>query len=88
MKIVEFTRTTKITYPVLVANTDGLDLMRKLGNTAGGLPYTALLDRQGRLAHRKLGVLKQAELENLLDGLLQTQSMGAAAPVPKREKLR
>ena len=40
--------------------------MRQLGNSAGGLPYTVVADRRGSLVHRKLGALKQADLETIL----------------------
>jgi hypothetical protein len=43
--------------------------MRRLGNSAGGLPYTVFLDREGRVAHRKLGALKGPDLEQILEGL-------------------
>ena len=51
---------------ILLAEADGLDLMRKLGNSGGGLPYTVVADRQGAIVHRKLGALKRAELEAVL----------------------
>ena len=66
VKVREFSATFKISYPVLLAEAEGLDLMRRVGNTGGGLPYTVITDRQGKLLHRKLGALKQDELEALL----------------------
>ncbi|HUK04122.1 MAG TPA: TlpA disulfide reductase family protein [Burkholderiales bacterium] len=71
-KVREFTASFKITYPILLAETDGLDLMRQLGNSGGGLPYTVVADRGGDLAHRKLGALKEAEL----DGFLRPLTIG------------
>jgi len=62
----QFAASFKISYPVLLAEADGLDLMRKLGNSAGGLPYTVVADRQGGIVHRKLGALKQADLDAVL----------------------
>jgi len=62
----QFAASFKISYPVLLAEADGLDLMRKLGNIAGGLPYTVVADRQGAIAHRKLGALKRDDLEGIL----------------------
>ena len=70
-KVREFSATFKISYPVLVAEADGLDLMRQLGNTGGGLPYTVIADREGSLVHRKLGALKEAELDGWLDALVK-----------------
>ena len=65
-KVREFAASFKISYPVLLAEAEGLDLMRRVGNTSGGLPYTVITDRQGSLVHRKLGALKQTELEGYL----------------------
>jgi len=69
-KIYEFSKTLGIRYPILVAGVEGLELMRKLGNVAGGLPFTVFLDRQGRLAYRKLGPIQALELEEQLAKLL------------------
>jgi hypothetical protein len=52
-----------------LAEANGLDLMRQLGNRAGGLPYTVIIDRQGSLKHRKLGAFKDAELDSVLGPL-------------------
>jgi thiol-disulfide isomerase/thioredoxin len=69
-KVREYAETVKITYPILVAGAGGLDLVRQLGNKAGGLPYTVFLDRRGEPGRSKLGALKQAELEGLLNQML------------------
>jgi thiol-disulfide isomerase/thioredoxin len=68
-KIVEFTATVPISYQILVAEANGIDLMRRLGNSSGGLPYTVVADRRGVLVHRKLGALKQADLDAILGPL-------------------
>ncbi len=68
-KVFEFTKTLPISYPVLIAEADGLDLMRQLGNSSGGLPYTVVADRRGTLVHRKLGALKQGDLDAILGPL-------------------
>jgi len=65
-KVREFSTALGITYPILLAEADGLELMRKLGNAAGGLPYTVFLDREGRPVEHKLGALKAAELDRIL----------------------
>jgi thiol-disulfide isomerase/thioredoxin len=68
-KVREFAASFNISYTVLLAEADGLDLMRQLGNSGGGLPYTVVADRQGALVHHKLGALKQAELDGFLGPL-------------------
>ena len=68
-KVREYAVNFKITYPILLADTDGLDLMRQLGNSAGGLPYSVFADPRGAIIQRKLGALKEAELEGFLASL-------------------
>lgn len=68
-KVREYAASSNISYPVLLAEADGLDLMRQLGNSAGGLPYTVIADRRGGVVHRKLGALKQPELNGFLEPL-------------------
>jgi len=68
-KVREFSASFSISYPILLAEANGLDLMRQLGNSAGGLPYTVIADRDGTPLHRKLGALKQAELDGFLGPL-------------------
>ena len=68
-KVSEFAASFKISYPVLIAGADGLDLMRSLGNTSGALPYTVVANRDGAVVHRQLGILRQPDLEALLESL-------------------
>lgn len=70
-KVSEFAADLKINYPILVSDGTGLDLIRKLGNTAGGLPYTVFLDRDGRTARTKLGILTKDELEAIVSDLIK-----------------
>ena len=57
-------------YPVLMAEREGLDLARAAGNRLGGLPFTVVIDRQGKAAHVELGVLDEHKLSPLLERLL------------------
>ncbi|MEJ2173353.1 MAG: TlpA disulfide reductase family protein [bacterium] len=66
----EFAAKYLISYPVLIAEAGGLDLIRKLGNTAGALPFTVTLDRQGEILSRKLGILRRGEIEPKIKALL------------------
>jgi thiol-disulfide isomerase/thioredoxin len=71
-KVVEYAASFKISYPILVTGAEGISLMRTLGNSSGGLPYTVVADRQGTPIHRKLGALKQAELDEILQPLVRS----------------
>lgn len=50
-------------FPVALAGAGGVTLTRSLGNVQGGLPFTLLLDRQGRAQHRKIGELSEQDLQ-------------------------
>ena len=66
VKVASVVKELEILYPVLLAEHGGIELMRGLGNTAGGLPFTVILDRNGKLVYRKLGQIVEAELEGRL----------------------
>jgi len=68
-KVAEFAANYKIPYPILLAEANGLDLMRELGNRAGGLPYTVFLDPEGNVAERKLGALSAVAIPKILDAM-------------------
>lgn len=59
-----------INYPSLVAVTGGGELMRQHGNAAGGLPFTAFFDRNGKLADIQLGLLSGATINEIIAPLL------------------
>jgi thiol-disulfide isomerase/thioredoxin len=59
-----------ISYPVLVAELQIIDITRRLGNRAGGLPFTVVLNREGHLVATHLGLLTEAQLERLITPLL------------------
>ena len=64
-----FTHKVHVSYPLLVAGHDGIQLMRDLGNQAGGLPFTVVFDAKGRQIDRVLGQIKPAQLERVIRGL-------------------
>jgi len=72
VKVRQFSTSFDISYPILLAGADGLDLMRRLGNSSGGLPYTVIANREGAVVHRKLGALKVGELDGLLESFVRT----------------
>lgn len=60
-----------IPYAVLIGDARALDVIRDLGNTAGALPYTVVLDRSGAVASRRLGAYKPGELDEVLASILR-----------------
>jgi peroxiredoxin len=59
-----------ITLPLLVAGAGGSELGRQLGNQAGALPYTILIDRKGRIVQSRMGQVDAAQLRLWLDAQL------------------
>jgi thiol-disulfide isomerase/thioredoxin len=70
-KIRQFVANIGVRYEILVADVQAIDLVKALGNPSGGLPFTVVLDRAGRIAARKLGPLSEAELQGLVTPLLR-----------------
>lgn len=59
----KFLQRTPVGYPIGLAGLEGTDLIRALGNAAGGLPFTLALTADGSVAERKMGKLEQADLD-------------------------
>ena len=76
-KVTEFSRQTNIAYPILIAGQELAPITVGLGNAANGLPFTAIIDRDGHLLQSRLGVWQETELGIILDDLT-----GAAARSP------
>jgi peroxiredoxin len=69
-KVAEFATEFRINYPLLLGELETIELLRQAGNRAGVLPYTLVIDRNGKLVSREPGGLKEARLESLLKPLL------------------
>jgi hypothetical protein len=59
----QFLARRPVHFPVALLAGQGLQLSQQLGNTAQGLPFTVLLDAQGRISQRKIGRLYQTDLK-------------------------
>ncbi|EEG08000.1 TlpA family protein disulfide reductase [Pseudogulbenkiania ferrooxidans] len=57
-----YLRTTRVSYPIVLGDGNTLDLMRAIGNPAGGLPYTVVLDRSGKQVATLIGKLSEQTL--------------------------
>src|SRR5262245_26671283 len=53
--VLEFIARFKLDLPVAIAGIDGLEWQRTMGNTAGALPFSVVLDRRGQVRQRRLG---------------------------------
>jgi thiol-disulfide isomerase/thioredoxin len=59
----KFLERTPVTYPIGLAQQQGIEMIRDLGNTGGGLPFTLVIHPDGSVAARKMGKLDPADLE-------------------------
>ncbi|GAB1393968.1 hypothetical protein MASR1M60_21320 [Rhodocyclaceae bacterium] len=59
----DFAKAYEMDYPILLAQDKGLPLMKTLGNTKMGLPFTVAIDRHGKIVLVKMGMITGGELE-------------------------
>lgn len=59
-----------INYPVLVAEANGFELSERAGNRAGGIPFTAVIDREGNIVASRAGRITGSQLERVVVPLL------------------
>ncbi|MDE2402497.1 MAG: TlpA family protein disulfide reductase [Burkholderiales bacterium] len=58
----EFLAKTPVGFPIGLAGFGGTELAKALGDSAGGLPFSVLIDARGRLRQRKIGAITHDEL--------------------------
>ena len=68
--ITQFVSKIPVSYPLYVAGHSGIALVRELGNAAGGLPFTVLLDAEGRIFDTILGQVSPEDLQKRIDRLV------------------
>lgn len=71
-KVNEFSNQTPVSYPLLIATPSLMPLTAALGDAAGGLPFTVVIDRDGSLVQTRLGLWKEATLEAILADLVKS----------------
>ena len=64
--VTQFLQQMPVSYPILIGEGAALAVARQLGNTAGALPFTLVIDGGGEIALSHLGRLPYAELEAAL----------------------
>jgi thiol-disulfide isomerase/thioredoxin len=69
-KVQAYSKDMGMDYVLLVAGAQTLALGRDLGNQAGVLPYTVVLDRGGNVVYTHAGAMTEATLEPVLRPLL------------------
>jgi peroxiredoxin len=69
-KVAQFAKELDLNYPALIGGYDTVDLSKPLGNGLAALPFTVILDREGRVAHAQMGALKPTQLRAILRNLI------------------
>ena len=69
-KVHDFARAQGIDYTLLLGSDDAIELSKKLGNKVGGLPFTVVVDAQGKIVDTVLGAAAPGRFEELIRPLL------------------
>ncbi len=67
-EVQKFRREVQVAYPLLIGSMDTIQVAGALGNSALGLPFTVIVDRDGRVIKSRLGTLSETELDAILRG--------------------
>lgn len=59
----DFLKKLPLDFPVALAGLPGVELSRNLGNLSGGLPFSVVMGTNGKVLHRKMGQVSEADLE-------------------------
>lgn len=66
----KFLERVPVGFPMGLAGLQGTELIRQLGNTSGGLPFTIVLGADGAVLGRKMGKLDPTDLDAWQRGLV------------------
>ncbi|MBB5017456.1 thiol-disulfide isomerase/thioredoxin [Chitinivorax tropicus] len=66
----KFSKELGMNYPILLGEEQAMEMMRTAGNKVGGLPFTTILDRQGKIVSIAAGKLSKARLEAAIEQVL------------------
>lgn len=66
----EYLQTSPVTYPILITENAGMDLSDQLGNNQGVLPYTLIINADGKVVETYFGRVSQSLLEPVIKSLL------------------
>ena len=60
----EFAKAYEMSYLLVIGGTQkSIELMQSIGNPKSGLPFTVVIDRQGKIVAKKLGAMSKADME-------------------------
>lgn len=59
----KFLERMPLEFPIALAGLSGTDIGRALGNDVGGLPFSVMFGKDGNILQRKMGQLKERDLQ-------------------------
>jgi peroxiredoxin len=65
-EVQQFVDSYFINYPVLINDQENTELMALYGNRIATLPYSVLIDKQGKIVARHTGAFHKSQLEQIL----------------------
>lgn len=65
----DFAAEMAINYPIMAGEMEAIELSQKYGNSIGGLPFSAIIDRNGKITHTITGELSKDRLISILKQL-------------------
>ena len=66
----EFLKSTPVSYPIVIGGLEGSSLSKQMGNAQGALPYTVIINQQGKAIYSKLGKISEDELRKAIKSAL------------------
>jgi len=66
----DFMDVVAINYPILIGELSAIDVGKRYGNRLGTLPYTVLVDRDGKMVFSKRGELSREQAEEVIRSFL------------------
>lgn len=70
VNVINFSKQYPTTYPLLIADSEGTELTRQLGNSRLALPYTVVIAANNEIRLARLGRVSEQELDFLLQKAL------------------
>ena len=70
VSVKEYLVKTKINYPILIADLEGIALAHQLGNSVDAVPYTLIVDQQGRIIHQHRGAFSKEQIMEVISPIL------------------
>lgn len=65
-----FVERERVNYPILLGDQEAISIAISFGDHVGGLPFTAIVDRQGYIVLREIGEMRQRQFEQVILPLL------------------